>query len=40
LGGEGGGEKNFPLEPIMQGHLDPLIEAIVEVDRQQRLAEL
>jgi peptide chain release factor 1 len=40
LGGEGGGEKNFPLEQIMQGHLDPLIEAIVEIDKQQRLAEL
>jgi peptide chain release factor 1 len=40
LGGEGGGEKNFPLEAIMQGHLDPLIDAIVEIDKQQRLAEL
>jgi len=40
LGGEGGGEKNFPLDPIMQGHLDPLIDAIAEIDKQQRLAEL
>ncbi|HUB25330.1 MAG TPA: peptide chain release factor 1, partial [Tepidisphaeraceae bacterium] len=27
LGGEGGGEKNFNLDQIMQGNLEPLIEA-------------
>jgi peptide chain release factor 1 len=40
LGGEGGGEKNFPLEQIMQGNLDPLIDALLELDKQQRLAAL
>jgi peptide chain release factor 1 len=40
LGGEGGGEKNFNLDQIMQGHLDPLIEALLELDKQQRLESL
>jgi len=40
LGGEGGGEKNFNLDAIMQGHLDPLIEALLELDKQQRLESL
>src|SRR5687767_5927754 len=40
LGGEGGGEKNFNLEAIMQGDLDPLIEALLELDKQQRLDAL
>jgi len=40
LGGEGGGEKNFNLDQIMQGNLDPLVEALLEVDKQQRLEEL
>jgi peptide chain release factor 1 len=40
LGGEGGGEKNFNLEQIMQGQMDPLISALLELDKQQRLAEL
>ncbi len=40
LGGEGGGEKNFNLEQIMQGQMDPLIDALLELDKQQRLAEL
>jgi peptide chain release factor 1 len=40
LGGEGGGEKNFNLEKITQGELEPLIEALIEVDKQQRLENL
>ena len=40
LGGEGGGEKNFNLDAILQGNLDPLIDALLEVDKQQRLEEL
>jgi hypothetical protein len=40
LGGEGGGEKNFNLEAILEGDLDPLIEALLELDKQQRLDNL
>ena len=40
LGGEGGGEKNFNLDQIMAGNLDPLIEALLELDKQQRLEAL
>jgi peptide chain release factor 1 len=40
LGGEGGGEKNFNLEQIMQGQLDGLIDALLELDKQQRLEAL
>ena len=40
LGGEGGGEKNFALEPIMQGNLDPLLDALAELDKQMRLENL
>jgi peptide chain release factor 1 len=40
LGGEGGGEKNFNLDQIMLGNLDPLIEALLELDKQQRLESL
>ncbi len=40
LGGEGGGEKNFNLDAIVQGNLDPLIEALLELDKQQRLESL
>jgi peptide chain release factor 1 len=40
LGGEGGGEKNFNLEQIMQGQLDPLIDALLELDKQQKLESL
>ena len=40
LGGEGGGEKNFNLDQIMQGNLDPLINALLELDKQQRLEAL
>ncbi len=40
LGGDGGGEKNFNLDQIMLGHLDPLIDALLELDKQQRLENL
>ena len=40
LGGEGGGEKNFNLEQIVQGNMDPLIGALLELDKQQRLEAL
>jgi peptide chain release factor 1 len=40
LGGEGGGEKNFNLDQITQGNMDPLISALLDLDKQQRLEEL
>jgi peptide chain release factor 1 len=40
LGGEGGGEKNFNLDQIMEGNLDPLVSALLELDKQQRLEAL
>jgi peptide chain release factor 1 len=40
LGGDTGGEKNFNLDQIMQGNLDPLIAALLELDKQQRLENL
>jgi peptide chain release factor 1 len=40
LGGEDGGEKNFNLDQIMQGMLDPLLDALAEMDRRQRLEKL
>jgi peptide chain release factor 1 len=40
LGGEGGGEKNFNLDKIMAGELDDLLNALAELDKQQRLALL
>lgn len=40
LGGEGGGEKNFNLEQVTQGHMEPLIEALLEMDKEQRLEAL
>jgi peptide chain release factor 1 len=40
LGGESGGEKNFNLDAILQGQLDPLIDALLELDKQQRLEAL
>jgi peptide chain release factor 1 len=40
LGGEGGGEKNFNLDQIMAGNLGPLINALLELDKQQRLEAL
>jgi peptide chain release factor 1 len=40
LGGEGGGEKNFNLDQILQGLLEPLINALLELDKEQRLENL
>ena len=40
LGGEAGGEKNFNLDSIMQGNLKPLIDALLDLDKQQRLESL
>jgi len=40
LGGEGGGEKNFNLDAIMQGNLVPLLDALLALDKQQRLEAL
>jgi len=40
LGGEGGGEKNFNLDSIVAGNMEPLIEALLELDKQQRLESL
>jgi peptide chain release factor 1 len=40
LGGEGGGEKNFNLDQIIAGHMDPLINSLLDLDKQQRLEEL
>jgi peptide chain release factor 1 len=40
LGGEAGGEKNFNLDQIIAGNLDPLIDALLDLDKQQRLQEL
>lgn len=40
LGGEGGGEKNFNLDQVMAGDLESLIGTLLELDKQQRLANL
>ena len=40
LGGDTGGEKNFNLDQILAGHMEPLIHALLDVDKQQRLEEL
>jgi len=40
LGGEGGGEKNFNLDQIMAGDLDPLVQALIELDKMQRIESL
>ena len=40
LGGEGCGDKNFNLDSIVAGHMDPLIDALLELDKQQRLEAL
>jgi peptide chain release factor 1 len=40
LGGEGGGEKNFKLDQIMAGQLEPLLDALAELDKRQRLENL
>lgn len=38
--GDDGGGKNFNLEQIIAGNMDPLIEALLELDKQQRLEAL
>jgi peptide chain release factor 1 len=40
LGGESGGEKNFNLDAVMAGDLDPLVSALLEMDKLQRLESL
>jgi peptide chain release factor 1 len=40
LGGEGGGEKNFNLDQVVAGHMEPLIDALLQLDKQQRLESL
>lgn len=40
LGGESGGEKNFNLDAVMNGELDPIIEALLALDKAQRLESL
>ncbi len=40
LGGEGGSEKNFNLDQVLEGNLDGLIGALLELDKQQRLEAL
>lgn len=40
LGGEGGGEKNFNLDRIMEGQMDELVAALLALDKQQRLEAL
>jgi peptide chain release factor 1 len=40
LGGSESAEKNFNLDQIIQGDMDPLIEALLELDKRQRLESL
>ena len=40
LGGEGSGEKNFNLTAVVAGDMEPLVAALLELDKQQRLEEL
>ena len=40
LGGEGGGEKNFNLDQVIAGSMDDLTDALLEMDKQQRLDSL
>jgi peptide chain release factor 1 len=40
LGGEGGGEKNFNLDKVVAGDLDPLLDALLELDKTARLAAM
>ena len=40
LGGEENSTKNFNLEAVMQGQLNELIAALIELDKQQRLEAL
>ncbi|HEX8324389.1 MAG TPA: PCRF domain-containing protein [Tepidisphaeraceae bacterium] len=40
LGGEDSGTKNFNLEAVMEGNMDELVAALIELDKQQRLEAL
>ncbi len=40
LGGDAGGDKNFNLDQIIAGHLDPLIDALLDLDKRHRLEAL
>jgi peptide chain release factor 1 len=40
LGGEGGGEKNFNLDQVLAGHMDELINALLDLDKRQRIENL
>ena len=40
LGGDAGAEKNFNLDKVMEGELDPLVEALLELDKRERLEAL
>jgi peptide chain release factor 1 len=40
LGGEGGGEKNFNLDKVIDGDLSEVIAALLELDKRQRLESL
>jgi peptide chain release factor 1 len=40
LGGESGGEKNFNLDAVLNGDLDPIIDALLQLDKTQRLESL
>jgi peptide chain release factor 1 len=37
LGGEGGGEKNFNLDKVVAGDLHPIVSALLEMDKRERL---
>ena len=37
---EGGGEKNFNLAKVIEGELDDVITALIELDKQVRLENL
>ncbi len=40
LGGEGGGEKNFNLSKVIEGELDEVLNALMEMDKRERLENL
>ena len=40
LGGEGGGEKNFNLTKVLEGELEDLNSALLELDKRERLENL
>ena len=40
LGGDSDSEKNFNLDQVIAGNLDPILHALMELDKQQRLENL